>query len=151
MGGHHHRLPGYPRQTVAADRRPGCYAAYRARAAFAREAGDAPRARHWIDKAAQLKRDFNQAFWLPGQGWFAVALDRDKRPVDALTSNIGHCLWTGIADADKAAAVADRLLSDDMFSGWGIRTLAASMSVYNPMSYHKDRYGRTTTRCARPA
>jgi hypothetical protein len=96
------------------------YAAYRARAAFAREAGDAPRARHWDSKAAQLKRAFNQAFWLPGKGWFAVALDRDKRPVDALTSNIGHCLWTGIADADKAAAVADRLLSDDMFSGWGI-------------------------------
>jgi glycogen debranching enzyme len=112
------------------------YAAYRARAAFAREAGDAPSARHWNTKAAQLKRAFNRAFWLPGKGWFAVALDRDKRPVDALTSNIGHCLWTGIADADKAAAVADRLLSDDMFSGWGVRTLATSMSAYNPMSYH---------------
>ena len=112
------------------------YAAYRARAAFARETGDTPAARHWDSKAAQLKRAFNQAFWLPGKGWFAVALDRDKRPVDALTSNIGHCLWTGIADADKAAAVADRLLSDDMFSGWGIRTLATSMSAYNPMSYH---------------
>ena len=113
-----------------------CYAAYRARAAFARQAGDEPRARHWDGKAAQLKRAFNQAFWLPAKGWFAVALDRDKRPVDALTSNIGHCLWTGIADAGKAAAVADRLLSDDMFSGWGIRTLATSMSAYNPMSYH---------------
>ena len=56
--------------------------------------------------------------------------------MDALTSNIGHCLWTGIADAGKAAAVADRLLSDDMLSGWGIRTLATSMSAYNPMSYH---------------
>ena len=113
-----------------------CYAAYRARAAFAREAGDTPRARHWDGKAAQLKRAFNQAFWLPDQGWFAVALDRDKRPVDALTSNIGHCLWTGIADASKAVAVADRLLSGDMFSGWGIRTLAMSMSAHNPMSYH---------------
>jgi glycogen debranching enzyme len=113
-----------------------CYAAYRARAAFAREAGDEPYARHWDGKAAHLKRAFNRAFWLPGQGWFAVALDRDKRPVDALTSNIGHCLWTGIADADKAATVADRLLSDDMFSGWGIRTLATSMSAYDPMSYH---------------
>jgi glycogen debranching enzyme len=113
-----------------------CYAAYRARAAFAREAGDEPRARHWDGKAARLKRAFNQAFWLPAQGWFAVALDRDKRPVDALTSNIGHCLWTGIADAGKAATVADRLLSDEMFSGWGIRTLATSMSAYNPMSYH---------------
>jgi glycogen debranching enzyme len=112
------------------------YAAYRARAAFAREAGDTPGARHWADVAARLKHAFNQAFWLPGMGWYAVALDRDKRPVDALTSNIGHCLWTGIADADKAAAVADHLLSDQMFSGWGIRTLATSMAAYNPMSYH---------------
>ena len=107
-----------------------------ARAAFAREAGDAPGARHWQARAARLKRAFNRAFWLPDKGWYAVALDRDKRPVDALTSNIGHCLWTGIADADKAAAVADHLLSADMFSGWGIRTLAASMTAYNPMSYH---------------
>ena len=112
------------------------YAAYRARAAFAREAGDAPGARHWHAKASRLKRAFNQAFWLPDRGWFAAALDRDKRPVNALTSSIGHCLWTGIADADKAAAAAAHLLSDDMFSGWGIRTLAASMAAYNPMSYH---------------
>ena len=112
------------------------YAAYRARAAFAREAGDAPAARHWAEAAARLKRAFNRAFWLPDQGWYAAALDRDKRPVDALTSSIGHCLWTGIADADKAAVVADRLLSPEMFSGWGIRTLATSMAAYNPMSYH---------------
>jgi glycogen debranching enzyme len=112
------------------------YAAYRARAAFAREAGDARGVRHWETTAARLKRAFNQAFWLPDQGWYAAALDRDKRPVDALTSNIGHCLWTGIADQDKAAAVADHLLSADMFSGWGIRTLATSMAAYNPMSYH---------------
>jgi glycogen debranching enzyme len=112
------------------------YAAYRARAAFAREDGDAPLARHWSAAAARLKRAFNQAFWLPDQGWYAAALDRDKRPVDALTSSIGHCLWTGIADQDKAAAVADHLLSEVMFSGWGIRTLATSMAAYNPMSYH---------------
>ncbi|HEY1323169.1 MAG TPA: glycogen debranching N-terminal domain-containing protein [Streptosporangiaceae bacterium] len=112
------------------------YAAYRAWAAFALETGDKPGARHWTSTAARLKRAFNQAFWLPDRGWYAIALDRDKRPVDALTSNIGHCLWTGIADRDKAAAVADHLLSADMFSGWGIRTLAASMAAYNPMSYH---------------
>ena len=112
------------------------YAAYQARAAFAREEGDAPLARHWSAAAAQLKRAFNQAFWLPEKGWYAAALDRDKRPVDALTSSIGHCLWTGIADQDKAAAVADHLLSEAMFSGWGIRTLATSMAAYNPMSYH---------------
>ena len=112
------------------------YAAYRARAAFAREQGDDAGARHWTAVAARLKRAFNQAFWLPARGWYAAALDRDKRPVDALTSSIGHCLWTGIADTDKAGAVAARLLSEDMFTGWGIRTLASSMAAYNPMSYH---------------
>jgi glycogen debranching enzyme len=135
------------------------YAAYRARAAFATEAGDRAGARHWAETAVRLKRAFNQAFWLPERGWYAVALDRDKRPVDALTSNIGHCLWTGIAEPDKAAAVAGHLLSADMFTGWGIRTLAASMAAYNPMSYHNGsvwphdnalcaaglmRYGHTT-------
>ena len=58
-----------------------------------------------------------------------MALDRGKRPVDSLTSNIGHCLWTGIADPGKAALTAEHLLSEDMFSGWGIRTLAASMTA----------------------
>ena len=65
-----------------------------------------------------------------------MGLDRDKRPIDALTSNMGHCLWTGIVDDDKADIVAAELLSDEMFSGWGIRTLASSMSGYNPISYH---------------
>jgi glycogen debranching enzyme len=65
-----------------------------------------------------------------------MGLDHAKWPIDALGSNIGHCLWTGIIDEDKAPSVAKHLLSDDMFSGWGIRTLAASMTTYNPMSYH---------------
>ncbi|HEY5352829.1 MAG TPA: glycogen debranching N-terminal domain-containing protein [Streptosporangiaceae bacterium] len=112
------------------------YAAYRARARFAREAGDAPGASSWDAKANRLRQAFNDAYWLPDRGWFAVALDREKRPVDSLTSNIGHCLWTGIVDPGKAALIAEQLLSDDMFSGWGIRTLAASMAAYNPMSYH---------------
>ena len=112
------------------------YAAYRARARIARESGDGAGAARWDAKADHLKKAFNDAYWLPGRGWFAVALDRAKEPVDALTSNIGHCLWTGIIDDDKAAHVAAHLLSGDMFSGWGIRTLAASMAAYNPMSYH---------------
>jgi glycogen debranching enzyme len=112
------------------------YAAYRVRAELADNAGDHSGARLWRKKAKQLKRAFNEQFWLPDQGWFAVGLDRDKRPIDSLTSNIGHCLWTGIVDNDKAASVARHLMSDDMFSGWGIRTLAQSMAAYNPMSYH---------------
>jgi glycogen debranching enzyme len=112
------------------------YAAYLARAGLADHAGDHSGARLWRKKAKQLKRSFNEQFWLPERGWFAVGLDRDKRPIDSLTSNIGHCLWTGIVDNDKAASVARHLMSEDMFSGWGIRTLARSMAAYNPMSYH---------------
>jgi glycogen debranching enzyme len=112
------------------------YAAFRARARFAARAGDLPLARHWEGRASRLKKDFNDAFWLPEQGYFALALDGDKRPVDGLASNMGHCLWSGIVDDDKAALVAERLLSPDMFSGWGVRTLSTRMTAYNPVSYH---------------
>ena len=112
------------------------FAAHIARAHFAHEAGDAVTEQHHVRKASELRAAFNEAFWLPERGWFAVALDGDKRPVDALTSNIGHCLWTGIVDEDKAARVADHLVSPDMWSGWGVRTLGAPMGAYNPMSYH---------------
>lgn len=112
------------------------YGAYLARSTIARDAGDLPLSEHWKAKAIALKQMFNEAFWLPDRGYYAVALDRDKRPVDALTSNIGHCLWTGIVDDDKAASVVAHLISEEMFSGWGIRTLATSMGAYNPLSYH---------------
>lgn len=112
------------------------YAAYRARSRLAVFAGDTAAAEHWAERALKLKRRFNDAFWLSDRGYYAMALDADKRPVDALASNVGHCLWTGIVARDKAARVAGHLLSPDMFSGWGIRTLAASMGAYNPMSYH---------------
>jgi glycogen debranching enzyme len=112
------------------------YAAYVARAHFAREAGDAATEARYQERAATLKRRFNEDFWLEDQGWLALALDADKRPVDALTSNMGHCLWTGILDAERAAAVAERLMSPEMFSGWGIRTLGTSMRAFNPVSYH---------------
>ncbi len=112
------------------------YGAYLARAFFAAEAGDHATSARLRQKAADLKAAFNRDFWLEDRGWLAMGLDRDKRPIDALTSNMGHCLWTGILDADKADAVARRLLSPDLFSGWGIRTLATSMTGYNPISYH---------------
>ncbi|HWL35897.1 MAG TPA: glycogen debranching N-terminal domain-containing protein [Frankiaceae bacterium] len=112
------------------------YAAYVARAFFAAEAGDAALAERLRAKAYALRVRFNEDFWLPDRGYYALALDRDKRPVDALASNMGHCLWTGIVDADKAPLVAERLLSPELFSGWGVRTLATSMASYNPISYH---------------
>ncbi len=112
------------------------YAAFLARAHFAREAGDADVARHWTDRATTMKRRFNEAFWLADRGYFAMALDAEKRPVDALASNMGHCLWTGIIDEDKATAVVEHLMSPEMFTGFGVRTLGTTMGAYNPMSYH---------------
>ncbi|MCW2764236.1 MAG: Amylo-alpha,6-glucosidase [Nocardioides sp.] len=112
------------------------YAAYLTRAHLARESGEESEARHWADKSDRLKRRFNQQFWLPDRGWYALGLDADKRPIDSLASNQGHALWAGIVDTDKAPGVARALMSTDMFTGWGVRTLGESMGAYNPMSYH---------------
>ncbi|MGH2477985.1 MAG: glycogen debranching N-terminal domain-containing protein, partial [Candidatus Limnocylindrales bacterium] len=112
------------------------YAAFRARSHFAAEAGDTATAAHWRAVAAELQGGFNRDFWIDDAGWVALALDGDKRQVGSLASNIGHCLWTGILYEDKAAIVAKQLVSDDLFSGWGLRTLAASMGGYDPISPH---------------
>jgi glycogen debranching enzyme len=112
------------------------YSAYLARAHFAQEAGDAPVAEHYRAKAATLKTAFNRDFWVEEHGWLAMALDADKRPVDGLASNMGHCLWTGILDEDHAAVVAKHLMSPDLFSGWGVRTLAVGARSYNPAGIH---------------
>jgi glycogen debranching enzyme len=112
------------------------YAAYVARSLLARAAGDAGTEQRWAERAASLKKSFNEKFWLPDKGYFAVALDKDKNPVDSCTSNMGHCLWVGIVDEDKAPRVVERLMSPKMFTGWGIRTLASDMAAYNPVSYH---------------
>jgi glycogen debranching enzyme len=86
--------------------------------------------------ARKLKERFNHDFWLPDRAFFAEALDGEKRPVDSLTSNPGHLLWSGIADEEKARAVAQTLLAPDLFSGWGVRTMAMTEGGYNPVSYH---------------
>jgi glycogen debranching enzyme len=112
------------------------YAAYLARAFFAAEEDDEMTVQRYRDKAADLKARFNRDFWIEDGGYVALALDGQKRAVDALASNMGHCLWTGILDEDKAARVADHLMSDELFSGWGVRTLATTMAAYNPISYH---------------
>ena len=112
------------------------YAAYVARAHFADEAGDIETCDRYRAKAEELRRRFNEDFWLDDQGTYALGLDRDKRPIAAIASNVGHCLWTGIIDPERAGLVARRLLSDDLFSGWGVRTLATTMAAYNPVSYH---------------
>jgi glycogen debranching enzyme len=98
--------------------------------------GEPKRAAELRGKAAALKERFNRDFWLTERGYYAEALDADKRPVDSLTSNAGHLLWSGLADRDKACRVAELLLSPELFSGWGIRTMATTEGGYNPISYH---------------
>jgi glycogen debranching enzyme len=87
-------------------------------------------------EAEALRERFNRDFWLEDEGFFAQALDRDKNPIRSVTSNVGHCLWSGIVDPDKARSVVSRLMAGDMFSGLGIRTLSSLSPNYNPMSYH---------------
>jgi len=112
------------------------YAAYLARAELALADGDTATYTRCMERAKELRRRFNEDFWVDELGTYALALDGDKRPVAAVASNVGHCLWTGIVEPERAAAVADRLLDDTMFSGWGVRTLATSMRAFNPVSYH---------------
>ena len=93
------------------------------------------RARSLLGEAADLKRRFNEAFWMPAEGTLASALDAEKRQVRTVDSNAGHCLATGIVDQRYAPAVARRLMAPDMFSGWGIRTLSSEHPAFNPLSY----------------
>jgi glycogen debranching enzyme len=112
------------------------YDAYRMRGLLAAELEDEASARQWSARADALKAAFNERFWLPKHGWYALALDRDKKPVDSCASNMGHCLWSGIVDSDKASLVVEHLMSSTMFTGWGVRTLSSSMGAYDPVSYH---------------
>jgi glycogen debranching enzyme len=86
--------------------------------------------------AADLKARFNSDFWVTDGDFFALALDGDKHQVPTLTSNMGHLLWSGIVDDSKVDAVVGHLMGDGLFSGWGVRTLAAGQAAYNPLSYH---------------
>jgi glycogen debranching enzyme len=88
------------------------------------------------DRAAALRERFQRDFWMPERGYHAVALDRDKRQVDSLTSNIGHLLWSGILTDAEAAATAAHLLGEELYSGWGVRTLGTREAGYNPLGYH---------------
>ena len=87
-------------------------------------------------EAADLKRRFNRDFWVSDGEYFALALDTEGHQVDALASNNGHLLWSGIVDKSKGKAVAQQLLGPRLFSGWGVRTLAEGEGRYNPIGYH---------------
>jgi glycogen debranching enzyme len=112
------------------------YGARRAAAALASALGDPSRAEILERQAEELRIRFEEAFWSEELGTYVLALDGDKRPCRVRSSNAGHCLFTGIAAADRAARVATTLLDESSYSGWGIRTVPLGEARYNPMSYH---------------
>jgi glycogen debranching enzyme len=99
------------------------------------ELGKSDRARALREKAKALFRRFNEAFWDEESGFYAFALDGEKKKALTVASNPGHCLWSGIVPPDRAGRVVQRLMQPDMWSGWGIRTLSANHPAYNPYSY----------------
>jgi glycogen debranching enzyme len=112
------------------------YGARKAAAMLAKARGDDRQAAEQDARAERLRVRFEDAFWAEDLGTYALALDGQKRPCKVRSSNAGQCLLTGIASPDRARRVAASLLDQDLFSGWGIRTLAAGEARYNPMSYH---------------
>ncbi|MEO8726476.1 MAG: glycogen debranching N-terminal domain-containing protein [Acidobacteriaceae bacterium] len=88
-------------------------------------------------EAAELKQRFNDFFWMPEENYLAMGIDSHNRPIRSVASDPGHCLLNSIVDDSLKEAVARRLMADDMFSGWGVRTLSAKHPAYNPFSYHR--------------
>jgi glycogen debranching enzyme len=86
--------------------------------------------------AAALRERFNRDYWVKARGHYAIALDGQKRQVDAMSSNAGHLLWSGIVPPERAAMTVERLMSEDMFTGWGVRTMSSNDAGYNPIEYH---------------
>jgi len=129
------RLPGFPRATC--ELQGYAYDAKLRGARLARLVWKDPAFADRLEKeAADLKRRFNRDFWVEDGEYFALALDPDGKQVDALASNNGHLLWSGIVDKSKSKAVARHLLGPRLFSGWGVRTLAEGEGRYNPIGYH---------------
>ncbi len=110
--------------------------AKRRMAGLARVRGEDALAIRLDAEAEALRERYERAFWVEDQRYYAMALDGEKRPADAIASNAGHGLWSGIVAPDRARDVADRLFAPDCFSGWGIRTYAAGQPGYNPIGYH---------------
>ncbi|GGO11894.1 amylo-alpha-1,6-glucosidase [Micromonospora parathelypteridis] len=129
------QLPSFPRATC--ELQGYAYDAKIRAARLARTFWNDPEYADKLEReAADLKHRFDRDFWIDDRGYYALALDADGRQVDALTSNIGHLLWSGIVDESRAAKVVEHLLGPRLFSGWGVRTLAEDEGRYNPIGYH---------------
>ncbi|MGW4152683.1 amylo-alpha-1,6-glucosidase [Micromonospora chersina] len=127
--------PPYPRATC--ELQGYAYDAKVRGARLAREIwGDPGYADRLEAEAARLRERFDRDFWLPHRGYYALALTPDGQPVDALTSHLGHLLWSGIVEPERADAVAAHLSSPELFSGWGVRTYATGQRPYNPVGAH---------------
>jgi glycogen debranching enzyme len=113
------------------------YAGFQQAAAAFGASGDIGFAMELLGKASALKRRFNDAFWMPELGAYALGLDAEKRQIRSIGSNDGHLLASGIVPPDRGRQLATRLMRPDMFSGWGIRTLSADHPAFNPFSYHR--------------
>ena len=94
-------------------------------------------AKQLAKEGAELKAKFNDVFWMEDEGTFAMAIDADRKQVRSIGSNALHCVATGIADKALVTRTLDRLFAEDMFSGWGVRTLSSDHPSYNPYSYHR--------------
>jgi glycogen debranching enzyme len=112
------------------------YAAYTRMAEMAELFGDPAWAGELREKAERLRNLVETRFWLEAEHCYAQALDGDKQPIGALTSNAGHLLTAGLPSPERAALLSERYMAPDFSSGWGIRTLSSRMPIYNPMSYH---------------
>jgi glycogen debranching enzyme len=114
------------------------YDAKRRTAELAREVWRDQELADRLDQEAEnLQARFQEAFWCEGRGgYYALALDGEKRRVDSLTSNIGHLLWSGIVPAERADEIVDQLMGDELWSGWGVRTMSSGDAGFNPLSYH---------------
>ena len=128
-------LPPFPRATCEVQ--GYAYDAKTRAARLARLFWDDPAYADQLEReAAELKRRFNDDWWVADRGFYALALDPDGRQCDVLSSNIGHLLWSGIVDEERAPRIAEHLLGPRLWSGWGVRTLAEGEVRYNPIGYH---------------
>lgn len=112
------------------------FAAYRGMASLAAAVGELALAAEWGERAKDLSERFDRAFWCDELSMYALALDGNKRACRVRSSNAGQCLYSGIALRERVPPLVQQLLSEDMFSGWGVRTLSKEERRYNPISYH---------------
>ena len=99
--------------------------------------GESDQAARLYRESGELKKRFNERFWMEDESYVAMAIDKNNRMVNTIASDAGHCVLSGILEGDRPARVIDRMLQPDMFSGWGIRTLSSKHPAYNPFAYHR--------------